>query len=197
MNFSKKLLVGFAFGFVLMLTSISAFAQDGRINAHHHFGGDALYCNDADGCELLNMNGESLWKVAQSAIDEAMTTACETRQAQMIEAGAGTYGPATLEIACYEGLEPALTLIGMDEWGKTNAMQFGPDYQPVNQPTLPNRCAIDLGAFGFSSYDGIHVSVGYDIWFSGDDGGIFDEDSSFLYWSSTREGLPNCRNYVK
>lgn len=120
---------------LLILVGVQgAFAEDNRINQVHHFGGDALFCDSEVGCYLLNAAGEQLWDVSQAAIDAAMATACETGTSQFIDAGIGTYGPNTLIIHCYAGMEPGLTLNGYDEWGKLNEMQFSPTYEPVNSP---------------------------------------------------------------
>lgn len=109
-------------------------SSDGRINVAHHFGGDTLYCDQAQGCWLLNSNGEQLWEVSQSTIDTVMTDACETGQSHYIEAGIGTYGLSTFRVSCYVGYDPALTLIGFDEHGNVNEMEFSPSYLPVNPP---------------------------------------------------------------
>ncbi len=176
---------------LILVFSVSAVFADARINVVHHFGGDTLFCTNVDGCKLLNKNGETLWQVEQSVIDAAMADACETRQPQFIEAGEGTYGPNVLELACYEGMGKSLNLTGFDEWGKPNSMKFSTDYAPVSPPVAPNQpvvvvfgCSVDLAAYGFMSIDGIHNSVGFDIW---------DADfSNFLYWSPTSLGQPAC-----
>ena len=120
---------------LLMLLALQvALAEDDRINQVHHFGGDALYCDEDSGCWLLDMNGNLLWEVPQEEIDEAMAAACETGMTQSIEAGMGTYGPSVIRVSCYEGYDPFLTYVGYDEWGKLNEMRFSPSYEPVNAP---------------------------------------------------------------
>jgi hypothetical protein len=185
MRFSKWLLCLVLFA----LTASSALADD-RINQVHHFGGDVLYCTHEDGCWLVNIHGEPLWEVAQATVDAAVAAACATGEAQVIAAGNGTYGPSQLVVGC----PSSVTLVGYDEWGKQNTMEFTTDYLPVYPAPSGSgdRCAVDLAANKFASVDGIHVAVGFDIWFSGDDNAIFDDDSEFLYWSSTSEGNPIC-----
>ena len=80
---------------------------------------------------MLDSSGTELWEVSQSTIDEVMALACETGTSEVIEAGVGTYGPFWIEVSCYEGLDPSLTLVGHDEHGKINRMQFSSDYMPV------------------------------------------------------------------
>ena len=201
MTLSKKLMLVLMVGVVLAAGAFSVMAQDGRINVVHHFGGDVLYCNLEDGCSMVNMQGELLWEVSEADIDAAMATACETREAQIIEPGNGTYGPATLEIACYEGYEPSLTLSSWDEWGKPNAMQFGADYAPVypapseesstGQPSEPaSLCRTAVAPGG--SYGGGNKSSGYDVWDDGGDGIIMDKTWEFLYFTDEKPDLPTC-----
>ena len=128
----------FAVCITLMSVMGSAFTQDqddGRINMVGHFGGDALYCNNNDGCTLLNTDGELLWNVPQSVIDETFANACEVGISQEIEAGMGTYGPSILVISCYQGYEPTLKLKAYDEHGKINEIRFPQDYSPVTAAT--------------------------------------------------------------
>lgn len=117
-------------------------AEDNRINQVHHFGGDALFCTTDDGCYLLNAAGEQLWNVTQEAIDAALTAACEAGESLFIDAGIGTYGPNTIGVSCYEGMEPTLQFYGYDEWGKPNTMPFSPDYAPVNAPVESEEVVI-------------------------------------------------------
>ncbi len=169
----------------------------------HHFGGDALFCNLETGCRLLNMDGDLLWEVDQETIDSAMAAACESGVAQNIEAGQGTYGSMILEVNCYSANGSMLKLIGYDEHGKQNEMPFHPNYAPVNAPVSRDRqqssstsvsgdCVVDLGSFGFASYDGIHVGVGFDVWESPDEFLDNPSEDIFLKWSATRQGLPDC-----
>jgi hypothetical protein len=117
--------------FVFMGGSFAHAQDDGRINMVGHFGGDNLYCNQDDGCTLLNTHGETLWNVPQAVINETFTQACEVGYSFEIEAGQGTHGPSILVISCYEGYEPSLTLKAYDEHGKINEIKFGRDYSPV------------------------------------------------------------------
>ncbi|MAS33334.1 MAG: hypothetical protein CL610_04970 [Anaerolineaceae bacterium] len=121
---------------VLLLLSLQAVLADERINQVHHFGGDTLYCTQADGCWLVNMQGETLWEVSQATIDDALAAACETGTSGYIEAGMGTYGPSTIGVSCYLGYDPSLKLIGYDEWGKVNTMLFPTTYEPVYAPPM-------------------------------------------------------------
>ena len=108
--------------------------SDGRINEVWHFGGDVLYCNTDQGCTLLNMNGQLLWNVPQETIEAVMALACETHEPQYIAAGFGTYGPSTLSLHCYIGMDPYLILSAYDEWGVLSDLKFGADYAPVGPP---------------------------------------------------------------
>ena len=146
---------------LLILVGVQgAFAEDNRINQVHHFGGDAIFCDSEVGCYLLNADGEQLWNVSQEAIEAAMTAACESGESQFIDAGIGTYGPNTIGVSCYEGMEPTLKFYGYDEWGKLNTLQFSPDYTPVNAPVEseeviivpePKPVSIPCGISGTSS----------------------------------------------
>lgn len=130
--------IGLIISTVISLVAVFAVSaqssSDGRINAAHHFGGDALYCEQEQGCWLLNSDGEQLWNIVQDMIDTVMIDACETGQSRYLEAGVGTYGLNTFRVSCYVGYEPALTLIGFDEHGNVNEMEFSPNYMPVNPP---------------------------------------------------------------
>lgn len=127
---------------LFLLTALPVvMAEDDRINQTHHFGGDVLYCDHERGCWLLNSSGELLWEVPQSTIDEVFAVACEAGYSQSIEAGMGTYGPNTLDISCYLGYEPSLTLSGYDEWGAVNSMTFSASYAPVYAPPSEKKAA--------------------------------------------------------
>ncbi len=182
MRFSKSLLVLCLIIFVAALGASSALA-DARINQVHHFGGDVLYCTTEDGCWFVNIKGEPLWEVEQSVITDALADACESGEAQVIEAGAGTYGPSQLVVGC----PSSITLVGFDEWGKQNTMQFTPDYQPVNPaPSSLNLCSYYLPG-RYISMDGIHGSVGWDIWST--------NPWSFIRWVGDDPGLPACESF--
>ena len=82
----------FAVCITLLAVMGSAFTQaqdDGRINMVGHFGGDNLYCENIDGCTLLNTDGDFMWNVPQSVIDETFANACEVGISQEIEAELG------------------------------------------------------------------------------------------------------------
>jgi len=140
---SYKISLALGICLILLFALQVALAEATRINQVHHFGGDALYCDQDQGCWLLDKNGNLLWELSQEALDAAMATACETGTSQFIEAGMGTYGPSVIGVSCYVGFDPFLTYVGYDEWGKINEMQFSPNYAPISpelsspEPTAP------------------------------------------------------------
>ena len=69
--------------------------------ANGFLGGDGLFC-DADGCELLNQNGDSLGKFTQDEIQSALNTCAEQAGNVIIGTLDATYGPFTLS-AVYDG----------------------------------------------------------------------------------------------
>ena len=185
----------------MLVTTVQA---GGQINMVHHFGGDVLFCDLENGCRALNMEGDLLWEVDQTTIDAAMATACESGVSQNIEAGQGTYGPMILEVNCYSANGSRLKLIGYDEHGKQNEMPFQPNYAPVNAPVSHNEtsgdgdsgggcyCQVDLDAGNYLSFDFIHFDEGWDVWYS-NDSIIFNEPGdTFLYWTGSNPGLPDC-----
>lgn len=184
----RKHLILTVFALLLGIIGTNVMA-DSRINVVHHFGGDALFCNEELGCWALNMDGERLWEVDQATIDAAMTAACDSNAAQQVEAGQGTYGPMTLEVNCYGEDGASVKLIGYDEHGKPNEMSFAPNYTPVNAPasSLP-QCQINLHHYKLHSHDGIHYDAGYDVFTT--DGSLKPGD--FQYWTSSNPGLPSC-----
>ena len=154
------------FALLLAVAATGVYAEN-RINMVHHFGGDALFCDEELGCWMLNMNGERLWEVDQASIDAAMATACETGVAQRIAAGDGTYGPMILEANCYGENGKMLKLIGYDEYGKVNEMPFQPNYAPVNPPAEKSTlyCQIDLARpVSFSLDYSMRRVEGYQVW---------------------------------
>ena len=136
-NFGIRLLV-FALA-VLLVSALSLGAvlatspeDDGRINQVHHFGGDALYCMDANGLStnqyadfaafrLLNISGSILWEVSAEAVTEALAT---PDLGVLIAQGSGSYGPAWLWGVAPTGGDPVFTFMGYDEYGKPNVMTF-------------------------------------------------------------------------
>lgn len=195
---SVKLGVAFIVLVAVVALMASSAMADARINVVDHFGGDALYCNQADGCWALNADGNQLWSVPQADIDSALQTACDSGVAQHIEAGNGTYGAMTLVVTCPD----SIILVGYDEWDKQHVMNFTTDYLPLNPPNSvvtseatpePNGfCEVDLAANGFNSVDGIHHSEGFDIWSSGASHSLM----SFQYWSATSAGYPDCNLFA-
>ena len=104
-----------------------ALANDGRINPPpYHFGGDALYCNQNDGCTLLNKTGQFLWEWTQDEVATATHIVDETGQNTLVGEGVGTYGPALLWAVPSEATDGShrLCLFAYDEWGKQNFMCF-------------------------------------------------------------------------
>lgn len=116
----------------LMLTffliSATSAQSDGRINpAPYHFGGDALYCNNTDGCRLLDKTGNFLWNWSQEEIGAAFEALDASGQNTLVEEGVGSYGPAQLWAVLPEtnSVNKRLCLFAYDEWGKQNYMCFG------------------------------------------------------------------------
>lgn len=177
----------------------SVLADDGRINrAPYHFGGDTLFCNSDKGCTLLNKDGKELANWPQSDIAAAIAAVSQSgNNAQVSGEGQGTYGAVTLWAVNPNSTtgNNTLCMIGFDEWGKQNNMCFEvtKDYH-FQQAPLPavspsTDCIINLAYYGFMSIDGVHDSVGYDIW-STQNGEMW----GFLYWTPTRPELADC-NY--
>lgn len=127
MRYTKQ---GIAAVFCLLLVMVSgaALANGIRINPPpYHFGGDALFCEQGEGCELLDKDGQFLWRWAQSVVDAAFAATGDTGvKTQVGENGTGTYGTAQLWVVPPE--DPAesdrLCFFGYDEWGKSNFMCF-------------------------------------------------------------------------
>ncbi len=141
-----------------LLISSSVLADDGRINrAPYHFGGDTMFCNQIDGCTLLNKTGLSIANWPQADIATAFALTDQTGQNTRVGIRQGTYGPIQLWSVSPDATtgNNTLCLIGFDEWGKENDMCFPvtPDYQyqpaplpakivltiaPTAQPTITN-----------------------------------------------------------
>ncbi|HUN05024.1 MAG TPA: hypothetical protein PLQ56_00425 [Aggregatilineales bacterium] len=134
---------------------------DGRLTElEFHFGGDALFCNQEDGCTLLSATGQELMRWSQAEIDAALAELSTTNAvgaAVIIAQGDGTYGPSTLFVNGKASGEPQICLAGFDEHGKSNEMCFGRDYvaptdRPANcgeaAPVAENTCeGLSLGMF--------------------------------------------------
>lgn len=122
--FVRILVVVALFG---LLIGSSVLADDGRINrTPYHFGGDTLYCNEEEGCTLLNMTGLAIANWPQPDIATAFAAVDQTGVNTQVGVEQGTYGPMQLW-----AVSPDLTtgnntlcLIGYDEWGKQNDMCF-------------------------------------------------------------------------
>jgi len=117
----------------------NALADDGRINrTPYHFGGDTLYCNEEEGCTLLNMQGRDLWNWPQPDIATAFAAVDQTGVNTLVGTGEGTYGPMQLWAVSPDVTtgNNTLCLIGYDEWGKQNDMcfQVTPDWIFLQAP---------------------------------------------------------------
>ena len=114
--------------FCLMLIGSSVMADDGRINRPpYHFGGDTLFCTEADGCTLLNKDGHEVFNWPHTAIADAFGRVDKSGQnAKVNPDGKGTYGPMQLWAVPTDNKDGnhQLCLIGYDEWGKQNNMCF-------------------------------------------------------------------------
>ena len=142
-NFQKSSFL-FALTAALLLIGITVImAQetgqiDGRINKNAHFGGDALYCtqaempsSDTNGFRLLNNRGEVLWEVSASDVRSAQNQVRSGEPPILIADGIGTYG----SVALYTGLDARSSYFflftGYDEHGKANSLVFD-NCTPVN-----------------------------------------------------------------
>ncbi|MBI1257212.1 MAG: hypothetical protein GC204_07050 [Chloroflexi bacterium] len=111
---------------------------DGRINEVAHFGGDALYCVDANhnptdqlpttdpkGFRLLNMNGQELWYVPGHDVEAALAKSVIGGDWELIAEGSGSYGPVSLHTYNVGGPNGIFYVFtGYDEHGKTNSLTF-------------------------------------------------------------------------
>lgn len=179
-----------------LLVAGTALADDGRINRPpYHFGGDTLYCVQNGGCTLVNLNGQELAAWPQTALADAFAAFDLAKVNTPVEGNAlGSYGPVQLwVVGADESGAHSLCMVGYDEWGKQNQMCFTAygdytyDQAPLPLPTEPlpvGGCSVDLGTLGFTSVDGIHTGVGYDVWDA--------YPGTFLYWTATNPGLPAC-----
>lgn len=110
---------------------------DLRINQVAHFGGDALYCVDANiiattsyplattvgGFRLLNSNGQELWFVPAADLQAAIDESIATGKGILVGQGQGTYGPATL-YTYFNGITQVFEFAGYDEYAKPNSLTF-------------------------------------------------------------------------
>jgi hypothetical protein len=112
---------------LLILSFTNFVLADDRINMPpYHFGGDTLYCDQENGCTLLNMTGQLLWNWPQADIAAAFEVLAQSGQNTVVDEGEGTHGPAILWVIPGEDENGnrSLCLQGIDEWGKQNEMCF-------------------------------------------------------------------------
>jgi len=124
--FARKVMIIFILVMSLLAASTVA-ADDGRINMPpYHFGGDTLYCNNVEGCTVLNIQGLVLWNWPQIDIADAMSAADLSQSNQLVGQGQGTYGPNALWIIWNGNVEgnKSLCFTGIDEWNKDNDLCF-------------------------------------------------------------------------
>ncbi|MEO8610035.1 MAG: hypothetical protein ABI690_19230 [Chloroflexota bacterium] len=126
MYYKRFIGTGLFLTLLTLLTVGQAFADE-RINMPpYHFGGDALFCEEATGCTLLDQHGQLLWNWPQADIVAAFDNLDLSGQNTLVGAGTGSYGAAMLwtvqtgetngnKKLCYEGI---------DEWDKQNDMCF-------------------------------------------------------------------------
>lgn len=112
--------------------------DDLRINQVHHFGGDALYCVDADlnptsdfstmmdggGMRLLDQSGNELWFIPAADVSAAMDESIETGAYAVVGSGFGTYGPTLLQIQSNSDRAAAWIFDGFDEHAKPNQLTW-------------------------------------------------------------------------
>ncbi len=137
------LVIGLLLVFILLVGG-SVLADDGRINlAPYHFGGDTLFCNNVNGCTLLDKVGKNLVNWPQAAVADAFAAYDKSGQnTQVGQDGQGTYGVIQLWAVGpdAETGKHKLCLIGYDEWGKQNSMCF-----LVNKDFVYERAPIGIG----------------------------------------------------
>jgi hypothetical protein len=128
MRYTKQGLAAVVCLLLVVIVSGVAMANGIRINPPpYHFGGDALFCEQGEGCELLDKDGNFLWSWAQADVDAAFAAVDQTgANTQIGENGEGTYGTAQLWALPPEvgSVHDRLCFFGYDEWGKTNFMCF-------------------------------------------------------------------------
>lgn len=128
MRYTKQGLAAVVCLLLVVIVSGVAMANGIRINPPpYHFGGDALFCEQGEGCELLDKDGNFLWRWAQADVDAAFAAVDQTgANTQIGENGDGTYGTAQLWALPPEvgSVHDRLCFFGYDEWGKDNFMCF-------------------------------------------------------------------------
>lgn len=139
MRYTKQGIAAIVCLLLVIIVSGVAMANGIRINPPpYHFGGDALFCEQGEGCELLDKDGQLLWSWAQADVDAAFTAVDQTGANTQIGAnGTGTYGTAQLWALPPEvgSVHDRLCFFGYDEWGKTNFMCF--IYNAADKAYLP------------------------------------------------------------
>jgi len=150
--FGRKVMFLFILVMSLLAASTVA-ADDGRINmAPYHFGGDTLYCNNVEGCTVLDIQGQVLWNWPQIDIADAMSAADLSQSNQLVGQGQGTYGPNALWIIWNGNVEgnKSLCFTGIDEWNKNNDLCFEAQedgkYLPAALPVPDPNTAAQSGA---------------------------------------------------
>jgi hypothetical protein len=128
---------------------------DGRINQVAHFGGDSLYCVDANGSptndyaalaafRVLDISGQDLWELSAEEVAASLAALDATGEDQIIGTGAGSYGTATLRLLANEGGTPSFQFAAYDEYGKLNTLEFqgcgpvGPSAPTTTQSSAPS-----------------------------------------------------------
>lgn len=128
---------------VLLLATLAVFAGDNRINLpSFHFGGDTLFCNREEGCNLLNLNGTLLKNWPAADISAALDSMDANSKNTLVGDGAGTYGAVSLwaVVSNLENGNKTLCFLGYDEWSKQHNMCFEVTkdfvYQQVGLPAV-------------------------------------------------------------
>lgn len=154
------------FIFILVMSLLAAStvaADDGRINMPpYHFGGDTLYCNNVEGCTVLNIQGLVLWNWPQIDIADAMSAADLSQSNQLVGQGQGTYGPNALWIIWNGNVEgnKSLCFTGIDEWNKNNDLCFEaqedgkylPAALPVPDPNTATQSDVDCSMWAINDW---------------------------------------------
>jgi hypothetical protein len=150
--------------------------EDGRLNQVHHFGGDALYCVDANtvatnsypkmldggGFQLLSSSGQELWFVPAEDILAAIEESLDAEGGVLIAQGMGTHGPARL-YTYFDGNVQHFVFSGYDEHGKPNMFDFtgctpvGPIPQPEPEEELCTLIPYNVPAKRASTVKGLPV----------------------------------------
>jgi hypothetical protein len=154
---------------------------DGRLTElEFHFGGDALFCDQENGCTLYSATGSELMQWSQAEINAALADLSQTNAvgaAVIIAEGAGTYGPATLFVNGRADGTPQICLAGFDEHGKSNEMCFGRDYvapttgrtnctasqpEPVSVPScthLTVGASVEVPSLGLTNHSVVSIDA--------------------------------------